>query len=144
LVLAFALLAALAGQATATERIVSITVDEARLMRLPEQVATLVVGNPLIADASLQPGGTMVLTGKAYGRTNLVALDRNGNVLMERVLQVQGPSETVVVYRGTARQTYSCTPRCERRIMLGDADEAFSAALTQSTTLATQASGAAR
>ena len=41
------------------------------------------IGNPLIADASVQPGGIMVVTGKGYGVTNLVALDRDGATLME-------------------------------------------------------------
>ena len=47
-------------------------------MRLPERVATIVIGNPLIADATLQSGGILVLTGKGYGATNLLALDRVG------------------------------------------------------------------
>ena len=47
-------------------------------MRLPTGVATIVIGNPLIADASLQPGGLLVITGKGYGSTNLLALDRSG------------------------------------------------------------------
>ena len=44
---------------------------------------TLVVGNPLIADAAVQSGGVVVVTGKSYGMTNLVALDRTGAMLVE-------------------------------------------------------------
>ena len=48
------------------------------------------IGNPLIADASLQPGGLVVLTGKGYGTTNFIALDRKGNALLEKTIQVHG------------------------------------------------------
>ena len=30
------------------------------------------IGNPLIADLSIQPGGLAVITGKGYGATNFI------------------------------------------------------------------------
>src|ERR1700686_764867 len=75
----------------------AVIMDEAKLIRLPDKVATIVIGNPMIADASLQPGGIMVITGKGYGRTNVVVLDRAGAVLMEKSIEVQGPRAHVVV-----------------------------------------------
>ena len=51
------------------------------------------VGNPLIADAAVQPGGVVVITAKSYGTTNLVALDRTGATLIEYPIQVVGPSD---------------------------------------------------
>ena len=62
-------------------------------IKLPEGATTIVVGNPLIADVSVQAGGLVVVTGKGYGTTNLVALDRTGATLMERELQVRGGGE---------------------------------------------------
>jgi Pilus formation protein N terminal region len=106
--------------------LVTVFLDQARLVRMPEHVATLVVGNPLIADVTLQAGGLMVITGKGYGTTNLIALDRSGSVLRELSIEVQGPREDVViVYRGAERESYSCTPVCERRITLGDTPDFF-------------------
>ena len=35
--------------------------------------------------------------------------------------------DTVQVYRGAQRETWSCTPNCERRITLGDSAEFFTA-----------------
>ena len=129
--------------APATESI-SVAVDQAKLVKLPEKVATIVIGNPLIADVSLQPGGTVVVTGKGYGTTNLMALDRNGTVLIDRLVQVEGPSGKVVtVYRGVDRETYSCTPVCQRRVTLGDTQAYFDGTLNQSGTLANRASGIA-
>ena len=81
---------------------VSVSLDEARIMKLPDRVATVVIGNPLIADAALQGGGVLVLTGKGFGSTNLLALDRAGKVVMNTTIQVVGPAsrDLVVVYKG--------------------------------------------
>lgn len=141
--LVIALLAiALPVHAVAQESVV-VTLDQARMIRLPERTSTIVIGNPLIADASLQAGGMVVLTAKSYGATNFVALDRSGAVLMERTLRVEGPREhEVIVYRGVDRETYTCAPKCERRITPGDAPVFFSEILGQSVGRASLASPA--
>jgi len=109
-----------------------VVLDQALIVRLPERVATIVIGNPLIADVSLQTGGLMVITGKGYGMTNIVALDRAGNVLMDRAVEVIGPrDDVVVVYRGVDRESYACAPMCERRITLGDTPEFFEKTIDQ-------------
>jgi Pilus formation protein N terminal region len=111
---------------------VIVHVDQAKLMRLPNKVATIVIGNPLIADASLQTGGQMVITGKGYGTTNIIALDRAGNVLLNKSVEVRGPiGHVVIVYKGIERETCSCTPECQRRITLGDGQAYFDAAIAQ-------------
>jgi Flp pilus assembly secretin CpaC len=121
---------------------ITVTVDQARLIKLPEKVATIVVGNPLIADVSLQPGGMMVVTGKGYGSTNVLAIDRQGTVLVDRTVQVEGPSDKLLtVYRVIERETYSCTPTCQRRITLGDAPTYFNATIGQSGTMTKEAAG---
>jgi Pilus formation protein N terminal region len=121
---------------------VTVSVDQAKLVKLPGGVATIVVGNPLIADVTLQNGGVIVVTGKGYGATNFIAMDRSGGILVDRLIQVQGPTdELVTVYRGTERETYSCMPICQRRMTLGDADPYFKSVLDQAGTLNSQASG---
>lgn len=112
--------------------VVVVRLDQARITRLPENVSTIVVGNPLIADVTLQAGGLLVLTGKGYGVTNLVALDRAGAVLSEFMIQVEAAQDTiVVVYRGAARESYSCTPDCSPRISLGDTQPYFDSTMNQ-------------
>lgn len=118
---------------------ISVVVDQAKLLKLPERVSTLVVGNPFIADVTLQPGGMIVVTGKGYGSTNFVAMDRDGNILMDKEVQVEGPSEKLVtVYRGLTRESYSCTPNCQRRITLGDGPEFFNSTIAQTDSLNTK------
>jgi mevalonate kinase len=104
---------------------ISVILDQARLVKLPDRVATIVVGNPSIADAAVQSGGWIVITGKGHGSTNIVALDRSGAILLEKTIEVQGPQDVVVVYRGTERNTYSCTPECSRQLTLGDGNNFF-------------------
>jgi Flp pilus assembly secretin CpaC len=60
---------------------------------LPDNVATIVIGNTLIADVSIQPVGLMVFTGKNLGTTNIVMLDRAGSVIMHRLIEVRGPRD---------------------------------------------------
>jgi hypothetical protein len=121
---------------------VTVRLDQAKLLKLPDRTATLVIGNPLIADAAVQPGGVMVITAKSYGMTNIVALDRSGSTLSEYPIQVVGPGDTVVVvYRGIERETYSCSPNCERRITLGDTPAYFSQNMTALSTYTAQAQG---
>jgi len=131
---------ALAPQAGQASDMLEVTLDQSRLVKLPERVSTIVIGNPLIADASLQPGSLMVLTGKGYGTTNLIALDRKGNALLEKQVQVHGPGgDIVVVYKGVNRETYSCAPQCQPRITLGDFQQFFTQSLAQTTTRNSQA-----
>ncbi len=122
---------------------ITVNVDQARVLKVPERTSTLVIGNPLIADVSVQAGGIMVVTGKGYGATNLVALDRTGNVLMEHPVEVKGPSDPhlVVLYRGIERESYSCSPICQRRITLGDTQPYFANTLGQTGLLNAQAQG---
>jgi Flp pilus assembly secretin CpaC len=129
----------LSEQASA-EDVISLQLDQARLAKLPANAGTLVIGNPLIADVTLEQGGTMVLTGKGYGVTNLIALDRSGAVISEQLIQVQAATDTVVVvYRGVDRESYSCTPKCERRITLGDSPQFFTETINETSVRASRA-----
>jgi Pilus formation protein N terminal region len=122
----------LTASAARADDTVVVHLDEARIIKLPDRATTVVIGNPLIADISVQPGGLAVVTGKSYGATNLIILDKGGAVLIEHNVEVQGPSDKiVVVYRGVNRSTYSCTPECAARITLGDHTEFFTDTLAR-------------
>jgi len=126
--------------AEATSDQIAVNVDQAKLVKLPAHIATIVVGNPLIADVTLQPGGLVVVTGKGYGATNMIAMDRAGSILVDRVIQVEGPSDQVVtVYRGLERESYSCMPVCQKRVTLGDGAAFFRATIDQANNLSAHA-----
>jgi hypothetical protein len=112
---------------------VQVLLDQARIIRLPDRVATLVIGNPSVVDGTLQTGGLLVVTGKSYGNTNIIALDSRGDVLSELSVTVGAPKDaTLTVWRGVDRETWSCAPRCEQSVMLGDSADFFGAAVAQS------------
>lgn len=121
---------------------VRVMVDHAKVVRLPERTQTVIVGNPMIADITVQRNGILVVTGKAYGATNLIALDAAGVLLAESMISVQAPTDAVVtVQRGLARESYSCTPTCQPSLRLGDSPEYFGGVGSQTTqrnSLATQ------
>src|SRR6202049_1928029 len=123
---------------------IAVNVDQAKLVRLPGRVSTIVVGNPLIADVTLQNGGVIVVTGKGYGATNFIAMDRSGEVLVDRTIQVEGPTDQVItVYRGVDRESWSCMPICQQRVTLGDGDKYFKAAMDQAGNLSNHAGASA-
>jgi hypothetical protein len=121
---------------------VAVMIDHAKVVRLPERTQTVIVGNPMIADITVQRNGLVVITGKIYGVTNLIALDAGGTMLAESMISVQAPNDSVVtVQRGLERESYSCTPNCQPSILLGDANKYFSemgGQAGQRNTLATQ------
>src|SRR3954453_985481 len=120
---------------------IAVNVVQAKLVKLPTRVSTIVVGNPMIADVALQNGGILVVTGKGYGATNFIAMDRAGQILDERQIQAAGPSDQLVtVYRGVDRETYSCMPICQKRVTLGDSDGYFKQVMDQAGSLSGQAS----
>jgi Flp pilus assembly secretin CpaC len=93
---------------------IEVVMNEAKILKLARNANTIVVGNPAIADASVQDARTIVLTGKGFGSTNLVILDENGApILDERVMVKRSDFATMRVYRRNAVSTLSCTPFCE-------------------------------
>lgn len=100
---------------------VDVQVNMARILRLPSAASTIVIGNPAIADATIQDPETIVLTGKTFGHTNLIALDAVGNPIADlNVKVVSQEANLVFVYNGIERNTVSCTPDCGPALMMGD------------------------
>lgn len=108
------------GAAKAAD-VIDVTLDQAKVLRLPDKTATIVVGNPAIADVTmLKKNKTIVLTGKGFGETNLIALDAQGKALGESLVRVTPAENVLVVQRGMNRQSYACSPNCEPILTLGD------------------------
>ena len=121
--------------AAAAETVVDVMIDQATLVRLERPAAEIVVGNPSIADVSVQSGKVLVVTGKSFGETNLIVMDADGKVFVNRRLIVQEPrSGLVTLYRGSARQTLHCAPYCTPPLVIGDSPDAFGTVAGQITT----------
>jgi Flp pilus assembly secretin CpaC len=118
-------LAAIAATATTTQAgapgIVDVAIDEARLIRLDADAAEVIVGNPAIADVTAQSARILVVTGKSFGATNLIALDAKGREILAARLGVgEGSRRLVRLYKGTHRQSLHCAPDCQRTLTIGD------------------------
>ena len=93
---------------------IQVTMNQAKIVKLSRPADTIVVGNPAIADASVQDASTIVLTGKGFGVTNLVVLDQDGSPIVDaQVTVVRQAASSVRIYRRAEVQTMSCTPYCE-------------------------------
>jgi Flp pilus assembly secretin CpaC len=104
--------------------------DQSQLIRLPRPVSEIIIGNPSIADVNVQGGNLLVVTGKTFGVTNIIALDAEKNVIQDqRVIVEQDDRRTVVVYRGSLRHSYTCAPTCSPAPVVGDAQEYFDATI---------------
>ncbi|MGO9740876.1 MAG: pilus assembly protein N-terminal domain-containing protein [Roseiarcus sp.] len=109
-----------------SNEVIRVTIDQAKVAKVPGGTSTLVIGNPMIADVTMLRGTAgMVITGKGYGQTNLIALDAKGNILDEKQLRVEPGNTVLVVQRGDARASYSCNPECMPTVQLGDDPKVF-------------------
>jgi Flp pilus assembly secretin CpaC len=111
----------LAIPASAADAPINVNVNMARILRINASAATVIVGNPGIADVTIQDPQTLILTGKSYGQTNLIVLDKAGNPIADTMIEVvQMQAGVTTVYQGQARTSLSCAPVCQNIIMMGD------------------------
>lgn len=88
---------------------VELTVGFAEILRVEGTVSTIVLGEPAIADASPLDAGTILLTGRTAGTTNLIALDEAGQIIADLMLHVGSRQPgSVTVRRALDVQVYSC------------------------------------
>lgn len=116
-----ALLAGAPVAAMADSAPVTVKVNMARILRINSPAATVIVGNPGVADVTIQDPQTLILTGKSYGQTNLIVLDSSGSPVADTTVEVvQDQADLVTVYMGDRRTSLACSPQCQPTIMIGD------------------------
>jgi hypothetical protein len=127
---AFALLATLSSTASAEQ--VRVMLDRTQLITMSVQPATVVVGNPAIADANIS-GNQVFINGFAPGATNIVMLDASGAAIANlEVVVARASTETAAVFRSGGRQSLICPDYCDPTMEIGDATLAFEGVQEQS------------
>lgn len=117
---------------------INVNVNMARVLRINAAAATVIVGNPGVADVTIQDPQTLILTGKSFGQTNLIVLDSAGNPIADTLIEVvQMQAGIVTVYQGQARTSLACAPVCQSVVMMGD-DTNFSSQAIASSQLVQQ------
>ena len=103
-----------------------LTMDKVRIYDMKSPVASIVVGNPAIADVTVQSDSRILLYGKTPGLTNIYFFDKDGKRVDNVNIRVQSSTgNMMVVNRGVDRATYTCTTKCELAPTVGDSQEVF-------------------
>jgi Flp pilus assembly secretin CpaC len=123
-----------AGPAGATEDLV-VRYDQSQLLRMPRAVSEIIIGNASIADVTVQSSNMLVITGKTFGITNIIALDADKNVIQDQRIVVERDERGVVnLSRAGQRQSFSCNPMCAPTITIGDEAAYFNQVVQSSKT----------
>jgi Flp pilus assembly secretin CpaC len=98
--------------------------EQSTVVHLDKPVKTVLVGNPLIADAMLVNEKTIYVLGRMFGNTNIIAVDDTGAEIWNSRVTVGTPTMAqVTIYRGPQGQrNLACSPHCERTVTQGDAE----------------------
>ncbi|MEL6201124.1 MAG: pilus assembly protein N-terminal domain-containing protein [Pseudomonadota bacterium] len=107
-----------------TDEIV-LSLNYARVIKLSRPAATVIVGNPEIADATVGDPQTIVLTGQGFGRTNLVILDNSGAPIFDESIAVARDDDVLRIYRRSSVETLACNPFCEGAYLTEAEEEAI-------------------
>ena len=122
---------AIAARAEAEPWLV-VNTDETKLIRLATPATEVIISNPSIADVAILAPNLLAVTGKGYGAVNLIVRGTNGVVITDAMVQVAAPAHPVVVlYLGSSRQSFSCSPLCQPMFDPSDSPERFDAIAKQ-------------
>jgi hypothetical protein len=70
---------------------------------------------------TVQANDLLVVTGKTFGITNVIALDADRNVIRDqRVIVAREEARVVNLQKGAKRESYNCTPECNPSLVVGD------------------------
>ena len=115
---AFLLMVCCSGVTSSTaltnDEILNVTIDSAKLLELDAESSVVQIGNPAIADVTVNTPKSIFVMGLLIGETNLMVLDKSGNVILNaNIIVTPRPMRQVTVHRGSSStQTLSCYPRC--------------------------------
>ena len=111
---AFVLLMPLIVVPSHAEGPLQISLNHAKVFRISQPAGTVIVGDPRILAATIDDLQTLVLSGKAYGSTNLIVLDQDGQPLLDEVVVVQTNEDaTVQIITPDGPKRMACSTICE-------------------------------
>ena len=99
--------------AVAQNRPLTVEIDRSARIALRGAAASVIVGNPAIADVTVVDANTLYIVGKGYGVTEVVAVDAIGRPLFQNQVVVTGGSTGAVrVWRGGQMTEMACGGSC--------------------------------
>jgi len=119
-----------------------VMVDQTVTLKIAGAANSVIVGNATVADVAVHDARTLLVTGKAFGATNLTVLDRAGNTIYSNQLVVGGEDDSgLTIVRGQGTYSYSCLDKCRATPMVGDDVTHFSSVMSTVTGKAATARG---
>jgi hypothetical protein len=104
---------------------ITVKADQATIVALAGDPATVIIGNALFADITLKKG-MIFIHGRQWGTTNVIILDKENEELANFELNVvRGGSQNVTVRKGISAFSYLCAPSCEGALQVGDNADHF-------------------
>ncbi len=111
--LGLALVRAAAAPAAGQSRTLNVEIDRSARVALTGAAASVIVGNPEIADVTVVDASTLFITGKGYGVTEIVAVDAIGRTLFQnQVVVTGGTTGALRVWRGAQATEMACAATC--------------------------------
>ncbi len=113
-------------------QVLTLESDQTQLVILPSLPGSVVIGNPTIADATVE-GTRFFVHGRSFGTTNIMIMDMAGNEMASFEVSIgrQTPN-AMALFRGPSRESYNCAPFCESELQIGDA-AGYSAVILEQT-----------
>jgi Flp pilus assembly secretin CpaC len=127
---------------TYREAAFNVGVDQTATLQLASPADSVVIGNAAIADVAVHDPNTLLITGKAFGSTNILVLGRGGNTIYSNTIAVADRSSNqITIVRGPGTYTYSCIEKCRGTPTIGDAPSHFEEVMKSVETMAGSARG---
>jgi hypothetical protein len=106
---------------------VSIAMDEVRVVTFQRPIATVFVGNPTIADATVIDPYHAFILGKTFGTTNMIALGpQSQTIANQQITVVNRGGGLVTLNKGSQQFSYACTrAHCDASPLPGDQAQYF-------------------
>lgn len=97
----------------ASAQSLNVEIDRSARVALTGSAASVIVGNPEIADVTVVDANTLFVTGKGYGVTEVIAVDGVGRTIFQGEIVVTGGSTgSVRVWRGAQATEMACAASC--------------------------------
>lgn len=101
------------SQDASTPRGLQVDIDRTQRIQLRAPASSVIVANPAVADVTVVDAGTLYVTGRGYGSTEVVVVDAIGRTLYQAVVTVGAPNNGQVrVWRGSEAVEMTCGAGC--------------------------------
>lgn len=126
-------LAAIVLMASAVAEPIVIEASKSTSLKLSGTAASVVIGNPRVADVAVHDANLIFITGRTFGTTNLLVFSEDGTQLYSGdVVVTTNTTNLLNVNRAGETNTYDCAPTCRSVLSLGDELIYFDTLIAQS------------